>query len=83
MVTAAPVYTSATTRKVLTTGWINGARLDESKEGDIPKLCAVALTAYLSMLLDLGFLHADTVSRQLIFVLKLGLCPLVNNNKQV
>jgi len=59
VVTAAPVYTSATTRKVLTTGWINGARLDESKEGDIPKLCAVALTAYLSMLLDLGFLHAD------------------------
>ena len=31
VVTAAPVYTSATTRKVLTTGWINGARLDESK----------------------------------------------------
>ena len=59
VVTAAPVYTSATTRKVLTTGWINGARLDESKESDIPKLCAVALTAYLSMLLDLGFLHAD------------------------
>ena len=59
VVTAAPVYASATTRKVLTTGWINGARLDESKEGDIPKLCAVALTAYLSMLLDLGFLHAD------------------------
>ena len=59
VVTAAPVYRSSTTRRVLTTGWINGARLDESNSDDIPKLCAVALCAYLSMLLDLGFLHAD------------------------
>ena len=32
-------YTSATTRKVLTTGWINGARLDESKKRHSEIVC--------------------------------------------
>ena len=58
-VTAAPVKRAASTRRVLTTGWINGQRLDTSDEGDVPRLCAVALAAYLAMLLDIGVLHAD------------------------
>jgi predicted unusual protein kinase regulating ubiquinone biosynthesis (AarF/ABC1/UbiB family) len=40
-------------------GWINGARLDTSEQDDVPRLCAVALAAYLAMLLDIGVLHAD------------------------
>ena len=59
VVTTAPVMPSASTRRVLTTGWINGQRLDTSEEGDVPRLCAVALASYLAMLLDIGTLHAD------------------------
>ena len=59
VVTAAPVIEGASTRRVLTTGWIDGQRLDTSEEGDVPRLCAVALAAYLAMLLDIGLLHAD------------------------
>ena len=59
VVTAAPVRREATTRRVLTTGWVKGQRLDTSEAGDIPQLCAVALSAYLAMLLDIGVLHAD------------------------
>jgi aarF domain-containing kinase len=59
VVTAAPVQRVASTRRVLTTGWINGQRLDTSEEGDVPRLCAVALASYLAMLLDIGVLHAD------------------------
>ena len=59
VVTAAPVVRAASTRRVLTTGWINGQRLDTSEAGDVPRLCAVALASYLAMLLDIGVLHAD------------------------
>ena len=59
VVTAAPVVRRASTRRVLTTGWIDGQRLDTSEEGDVPRLCAVALASYLAMLLDIGVLHAD------------------------
>ena len=59
VVTAAPVLRRASTRRVLTTGWIDGQRLDTSEEGDVPRLCAVALASYLAMLLDIGVLHAD------------------------
>ena len=59
VVTAAPVLKNASTRRVLTTGWIDGQRLDTSEEGDVPRLCAVALASYLAMLLDIGLLHAD------------------------
>lgn len=59
VVTAAPVFRQASTRRILTTGWIDGERLQDSTAGDTAQLCAVALTAYLAMLLDLGYLHAD------------------------
>ena len=59
VVTAAPVFRQASTRRVLTTGWIEGVRLQDSKADDTAQLCAVALTSYLAMLLDLGYLHAD------------------------
>jgi len=59
VVTAAPVFRQASTRRVLTTGWIDGVRLQDSKADDTAQLCAVALTSYLAMLLDLGYLHAD------------------------
>jgi len=58
-----------TTRKVLTTTWVEGKRLDHvadaSAEGEarrrkkVAALCGVAMNAYLTMMLETGVLHAD------------------------
>eukprot|EP00854_Cymbomonas_tetramitiformis_P007229 gene7229-8611_t len=58
-VTTAEVVFDVTTKRVLTTKWVDGVRLDESSYGDEAKLCGVALNAYLTMLLDTRVLHAD------------------------
>jgi len=47
------------TQKILTTQWVDGERLDRSTKGDVPRLCSVALNAYLVMLLEMSFLHCD------------------------
>jgi len=44
---------------ILTTKWVDGERLVDSNEDDVPRLCGVALNAYLTMLLDTGTLHCD------------------------
>eukprot|EP00793_Prasinoderma_coloniale_P005678 PRCOL_00004152-RA len=58
-VTTARVEPGLCSRRVLTTEWIDGERLDRSDAADVPLLCGVALTAYLTMLLDTGTLHSD------------------------
>ena len=46
--------------RVLITEWIEGERIDQfAKQEDIPRLCAVALNAYLLMLLELQTLQTD------------------------
>lgn len=45
--------------KVLVTEWVQGTRLDLDASDDVPRLCGVALNAYLTMLLDTGCLHCD------------------------
>jgi len=45
--------------KVLATEWVEGTRLDTDKSPDVPRLCGVAINAYLTMLLDTGCLHCD------------------------
>ena len=42
--------------KVLTTEWVEGTRLDKDASEDVPRLCGVAINAYLTMLLDTGVL---------------------------
>ena len=54
--TVVPEYS---TTQILTTEWVDGTRLDESDQSDVPRLCAVALNAYLVMLLELKSLHCD------------------------
>jgi len=49
------------TSKVLVTEWIDGTRIDQSDADDIPRLCSIALNAYLVMLLELKSLHCDPV----------------------
>ena len=44
---------------VLTTKWVDGVRLADSDAQDVPRLCGVALNAYLTMMLDTGTLHCD------------------------
>ena len=44
---------------ILTTKWVIGQRLADSDADDVPRLCGVALNAYLTMLLDTGVLHCD------------------------
>lgn len=51
-----PEYSS---KQVLVTEWVDGTRLDDSLQSDVPRLCSVALNAYLVMLLELKSLHCD------------------------
>jgi len=56
----APTVVEEYTRdKVLLTEWVDGTRLDSSQSPDVPRLCGVAINAYLTMLLDTGVLHCD------------------------
>lgn len=58
-VCAPTVLTDYSTEQVLVTEWVDGTRLDQSDAADVPRLCAVALNAYLVMLLELKSLHCD------------------------
>lgn len=52
-------YSKYTSRKVLTTQWIDGEKLSQSKESDVGELVNVGVICYLKQLLDTGFFHAD------------------------
>jgi len=57
---APTVVKEASTYRVLTTEWVDGERLDQAvNRSDVPRLCSVAMIAYLSMMLDSGTLHCD------------------------
>jgi hypothetical protein len=58
-VCAPTVVTDFLTEQILVTEWVDGKRLDLSDAEDIPRLCSVALNAYLVMLLELQTLHCD------------------------
>ncbi len=45
-----------TTRRVLTTEWVVGERLDKSAKEDISILCSIAMNSYLTMMLETGLL---------------------------
>ncbi|KAF7086929.1 hypothetical protein CFC21_090172 [Triticum aestivum] len=52
-------YPEYTSRKVLTTGWVDGEKLSQSTEDDVGSLVNVGVICYLKQLLDTGFFHAD------------------------
>eukprot|EP00804_Cyclotella_cryptica_P025697 CCRYP_002904-RB/>CCRYP_002904-RB protein AED:0.21 eAED:0.21 QI:302/1/1/1/0.6/0.54/11/4191/900 len=54
-----PVLDELTTRKVLTTEWVVGERLDKSAKSDVSILCSIAMNTYLTMMLETGVLHCD------------------------
>jgi len=59
VVFAPPVVDELTTRKVLTTEWVDGERLDKSGKEDVSILCSIAMNSYLTMMLETGLLHCD------------------------
>ncbi|KAG5560570.1 hypothetical protein RHGRI_003780 [Rhododendron griersonianum] len=52
-------YTKYTSRKVLTTQWVDGEKLSQSTADDVGDLVNVGVICYLKQLLDTGFFHAD------------------------
>lgn len=58
-VVTADVVDDLSTDVVLTTAWVDGEKLSESRAADVRELCNTLLSAYLIQLLDTGLLHAD------------------------
>lgn len=56
-VVAPAVVDNMSGMRVITTEWMDGTRLDRDASPDVPRLCGVAVNAYLTMLLDTGVLH--------------------------
>lgn len=59
VVFAPPVLREYSARRVLTTEWIDGERLEKSSADDVSTLCSVAMNTYLTMMLETGTLHCD------------------------
>jgi predicted unusual protein kinase regulating ubiquinone biosynthesis (AarF/ABC1/UbiB family) len=59
VVMAPTVVLEYCTEQVLVTEWVDGTRIDQSSAHDIPRLCALALNAYLVVLLEMQTLHCD------------------------
>lgn len=66
-VTAPAVIDELSDKRVITTEWMEGTRLDRDASPDVPRLCSVAINAYLTMLLDTGTLHCDPHPGNLFF----------------
>ncbi|KAG2432690.1 hypothetical protein HYH02_006675 [Chlamydomonas schloesseri] len=52
-------YFEYTSRRVLTTEWLEGEKLSQSKADDVGTLVNVGVICYLKQLLETGFFHAD------------------------
>lgn len=52
-------YPEYTTRRVLTTEWIEGEKLSQSQADDVGKLVNVGVICYLKQLLEISMFHAD------------------------
>ncbi|KAL3694793.1 hypothetical protein R1sor_008444 [Riccia sorocarpa] len=58
-VVVAKTFHKYTSRRVLTTEWIEGEKLSQSTASDVGDLVNVGVICYLKQLLDTGFFHAD------------------------
>jgi hypothetical protein len=46
-------------KRVLTTRWVDGVKIEKSDKSDVPAFCALAMNSYLTMMLETGILHCD------------------------
>ena len=56
---APEVIAACSSKRVLTTRWVEGERLELSSKEDITKLCSIAMNTYLTMLLGAPLLHCE------------------------
>jgi len=73
---APTVISEVSTRKVLTTEWVEGVRLESAPPQDVTRLCSIAMNTYLTMLLQTGILHADPHPGNLLYTEDGRLCIL-------
>ena len=67
-------YKEYTSRRVLTSEWIDGEKLSQSKADDVGKLVNVGVICYLKQLLDTGFFHAvSPISERRIHLITLSI----------
>ncbi|GFH29951.1 protein kinase domain-containing protein, partial [Haematococcus lacustris] len=83
-------FTHLTSRRVLTSEWLEGEKLSQSKADDVGTLVNVGVICFLKQLLDTGFFHADPHPGNLIrtpdgrlAILDFGLVTEVNDNIRV
>lgn len=57
VVFAPEVISECSTKKVLTTRWVDGDRIEKSDKEEVTALCNIAMNTYLSMLLEMPILH--------------------------
>lgn len=82
-------YSKYTSRRVLTTQWIEGEKLSQSTATDVGDLVNVGVICYLKQLLDTGFFHADPHPGNLIrtpdgklAILDFGLMTQITDNQK-
>ncbi|KAI5072142.1 hypothetical protein GOP47_0012248 [Adiantum capillus-veneris] len=82
-------YSKYTSRRVLTTQWIDGEKLSQSTADDVGDLVNVGVICYLKQLLDTGFFHADPHPGNLIrtpdgklAILDFGLMTQITDNQK-
>eukprot|EP00249_Psilotum_nudum_P018128 c26650_g1_i1 orf=156-2624(+) len=82
-------YSQYTSRRVLTTQWIEGEKLSQSTASDVGDLVNVGVICYLKQLLDTGFFHADPHPGNLIrtpdgklAILDFGLMTQITENQK-
>ena len=74
---APPVVEGFSSRRVLTTEWVDGERLDRCRAPeDVPRLCSLAMSTYLQMMLQDGVLHCDPHPGNLLRTAEGKLCIL-------
>ena len=78
-----------TSRRVITTEWVNGVKLVESSQSQIQKLIPVGVELFLTQLLDMGFFHADPHPGNLyvtdegtLCLLDFGLCAEIDKSSR-
>jgi predicted unusual protein kinase regulating ubiquinone biosynthesis (AarF/ABC1/UbiB family) len=59
VVFAPDVVSAYSSKRVLTTRWIDGDRIERSSPEEVTILCNIAMNTYLSMLLETPILHCD------------------------
>ena len=73
---APEVLTELSSRRVLTTRWVDGVKIEQVNSSSASSFCALAMNSYLTMMLETGVLHADPHPGNLFITPEGKLCVL-------